>query len=175
MNKEWCMSYHLLGTDFAGSATDCNFVRWDETNLATHLWKRRKCHSSSLPFSQLYLLAGIHWTILQADSRVVQKKTKSHRIAVYQINEFNHFSKSNPASSKPMVKWKYKKRRKRRKEFLLFLAQARCENWVKHLVQSHPQTSAHEPKFLPKLISILKDNRGNYLCQKCRWIKKPFR
>lgn len=155
------------------------------TSNNSFVWKRRKSHSSSLPFSQPYWLPGIHWTILQVDWRVVQKKTKppQHRIIVYQVSEFNHFSKNNAASSKsgkresvepPMGQWEAKWRRKR-KEILLFLGQARCESWVNHLMQSYSQTPACGPKFLPKLISVLKDNRDNYRCQKRRWIQKPFR
>ena len=148
------------------------------------VWKRKKSHTSSPPFSQPYWLSGIHRTICQAGSMVVQKKTKppQHRIVVYQVSEFNHFSKNNSASSKSgkrgsveqcMGKWEYKWERKRRK-ILLFLGQARCENRVNHLMQSHSQTPAHEPKFLPKLISVIKKNSDNYLCQKRRWIQKTF-
>lgn len=67
-------------------------------------------------------------TFFQADSTVVQKKTKppQHSIFVYQVSEINHFSKNNSASSKSgkkdsveqcMGKWEYKWEQKRRKKF----------------------------------------------------------
>jgi len=90
------MIYHLLETDFGGSAIDCSSVRWEELNVTSHLCRKggnlafHLCRSLSL-----YWLCGTHETILQTDSTIVQKKTSplQHRIVVYQVSEFNHFRK----------------------------------------------------------------------------------